>query len=114
MKLFEEELISLSMRAQMAGLPLAAFMQHLHAQGIPVARPAPVELEEERRLSLVRLRGRRGYNLHRTSAASARPRRARPGEALLLKIRCWNLIRFWLIQAGLSTIWSADPRGTTR
>jgi len=39
-------------------------------------------------------------NLHRTAAASARPRRARPGEALWLKIRRWNLIRSWPVLDG--------------
>jgi len=46
-KLYDEEVISLGKAAQLAGMPLAAFMEHLHAQGIPVARPAPGELEEE-------------------------------------------------------------------
>jgi predicted HTH domain antitoxin len=46
-KLYDEEVISLGKASQLARMPLAAFMEHLHAQGIPVARPAPGELEEE-------------------------------------------------------------------
>jgi predicted HTH domain antitoxin len=47
LKLFDEEVIPLGKAAQLAGMPLAAFMEHLRAQGMPVARPAPGELEEE-------------------------------------------------------------------
>ena len=46
-KLFDEEVISLGKASQLAGIPLAAFMDHLRTLGIPVARPAPGELEQE-------------------------------------------------------------------
>jgi predicted HTH domain antitoxin len=46
-KLFDEEAISLGKASRLAGMPPAAFMDHLRSLGIPVARPAPGELEEE-------------------------------------------------------------------
>lgn len=46
-RLFDDELISLGKAAELAGLSLSAFMDHLCSLGIPVARPRPGELEQE-------------------------------------------------------------------
>jgi predicted HTH domain antitoxin len=46
-KLFDQEAISLGKASRLAGMPPAAFMDHLRSLGIPVARPAPGELEQE-------------------------------------------------------------------
>jgi hypothetical protein len=46
-KLFDEQVISLGKAAQLAAMPLATFIEHLRALEIPVARPAPGEVEQE-------------------------------------------------------------------
>lgn len=46
-KLFDEEVISLSKAAQLAGMSVAEFMDRLAELRIPVARPQPGEVAQE-------------------------------------------------------------------